>query len=93
MPREKEKMRAHNRRLYLVGKTPPAGTADIELAVSASLANDGDIDATYIFVSARGPDITLAGWVPQNTQIDLASTVAQATHGVRRVFNELHRSL
>ncbi len=86
-------MRAHIRRLYLVGATPPTVGADIDLAVSASLESAGDIDASYIFVSARGPDIILAGWVPHNAQIDRAFNVARSTSGVRRVFNELHRSL
>ncbi|WP_416063923.1 BON domain-containing protein [Rhizobium sp. ZK1] len=80
------------RHLQLV-HSRPANAADLESEVSASLHRAGDIDATYIFVSAHDGGVTLAGWVPLYTQIERAADVAWGVGGVRHVLNELSCSL
>jgi len=45
---------------------------DLESAVSSALAHAGDLDPSYIFVTARGRDITLAGWVHLKAEVSRA---------------------
>jgi len=92
MMRKRTDTPVRERHLQLV-HSRPANAADLESAVSASLHRAGDIDATYIFVSAQDSDITLAGWVPLCGQIDRAADVAWGVRGVRHVLNELSSSL
>jgi osmotically-inducible protein OsmY len=67
--------------------------ADLESAVCNALACAGKLDASYIFVTARGSDITLAGWVHVNEEISRAEEIAVRIKGVRKVHNELSRDL
>lgn len=67
--------------------------ADLESAVYNALAHAGDLDPSYIFVTARGSDITLAGWVHVNEEISRAGEITLRTKGVRKVHNELHQDL
>ena len=67
--------------------------ADLEAAVYDALAHTGDLDPSYIFVTAHGSDVTLAGWVHVSEEISLAEQVTLRTRGVRSVHNELSRDL
>ncbi|WP_454858147.1 BON domain-containing protein [Rhizobium binxianense] len=66
---------------------------DLESAVYSALADAGDLDPSYIFVSARGSDITLAGWVHMKEEVSLAEQITLRTKGVRKVHNELSPDL
>lgn len=83
---------ARERHLHLV-HSRPANSADLESEVSASLHRTSNIDATYIFVSARDGNVILSGWVPFDAQIDRAADVARQVDGVKQVLNELSCSL
>lgn len=79
----------------VVGRSPRAQPEDVDLetAVYDALAHTGDLDPSYIFVTARGSDVTLAGWVHVSEEISLAEQVTLRTRGVRSVHNELSRDL
>ncbi len=66
---------------------------DLETAVYSALADAGDLDSSYIFVIARGRDITLAGWVHMKAEVSLAEEITLRTKGVRTVHNELSPDL
>ncbi|MBX4871161.1 BON domain-containing protein [Rhizobium bangladeshense] len=66
---------------------------DLESAVYSALADSSHLDSSYIFVTARGSDITLAGWVPVQAEAWLAEEIALGTKGVHRVHNELSPDL
>jgi osmotically-inducible protein OsmY len=61
--------------------------------VCNALACAGEFDSRYIFVTARGSDITLAGWVHVNEEISRVEEIAVRIKGVRKVHNELSRDL
>lgn len=66
---------------------------DLESAVYSALAHAGNLDPSYIFVTARGSDITLAGWVHMKEEVSLAEGITLRTKGVRKVHNELSPDL
>jgi osmotically-inducible protein OsmY len=66
---------------------------DLESAVYSALAHTGTLDPSYIFVTARGNDITLAGWVHMKEEISLAEEITLRIKGVKKVHNELSRDL
>ncbi|MDR9814737.1 BON domain-containing protein [Rhizobium hidalgonense] len=66
---------------------------DLESAVYSALAHAGDLDPSYIFVTARGRDITLAGWVHLKAEVSRAEEITLRTNGVRKVHNELSPDL
>ncbi|MBX5039213.1 BON domain-containing protein [Rhizobium lentis] len=66
---------------------------DLESAVYSALADFGDLDPSYIFVTARGSDITLAGWVHVQAEVLLAEEITLRTKGVHKVHNELSPDL
>lgn len=88
-------MSVDRKHLSVVGEGPRVQpeNADLETAVYDALAHAGGLDPSYIFVTARGSDITLAGWVFVSEEISLAEQVTLSTHGVRSVHNELSRYL
>lgn len=88
-------MSVDRKHLSVVDRAPRAQPedADLETAVYDALAHTGDLDPSYIFVTARGSDITLAGWVHVSEEISLAEEVTLRTRGVRSVHNELSRDL
>lgn len=88
-------MSVDRKHLSVVGRGPriQPEDADLETAVYDALAHAGDLDPSYIFVTARGSHITLAGWVSVSEEISLAEQVTLRTRGVRSVHNELSRDL
>jgi osmotically-inducible protein OsmY len=66
---------------------------ELESAVYSALARTGTLDPSYIFVTARGSDITLAGWVHVKEEISLAEEITLRIKGVKKVHNELSRDL
>ncbi|ULR42617.1 BON domain-containing protein [Rhizobium sp. K102] len=66
---------------------------DLESAVYSALAHAGDLDPSYIFVTARGRDIPLAGWVHLKAEVSRAEEITLGTNGVRKVHNELSPDL
>ncbi|MGM4910132.1 BON domain-containing protein [Rhizobium sp. 768_B6_N1_8] len=88
-------MSVDRKHLSVVGRRPRAQPEDVDLetAVYDALAHAGDLDPSYIFVTARGSDVTLAGWVSVSEEISLAEQVTLRTRGVRSVHNELSRDL
>lgn len=69
------------------------GEKDIAGAVEVALALSSEIDSEYIFVSAAGSEITLAGWAPSEQEIFDSSIIAAHVAGVKAVRNELSKSL
>ena len=88
-------MSVDRKHLSVVDDAPRARPQDVDLetAVYDALAHTGDLDPSYIFVTARGGDITLAGWVSMSEEIWLAEEATLRTRGVRSVHNELTRDL
>ncbi len=66
---------------------------DLESAVYSALAHSGDLDPSYIFVTARGSDITLAGWVHKQAEVLLAEQITLTMKEVHKVHNELSADL
>lgn len=66
-----------------------AEPADIALAVERGFTRPPDLDGRFIFVSANGSAITLAGWVSTSAEKTQAADIARLTPGVGSVFNEL----
>ncbi|WP_259672368.1 BON domain-containing protein [Rhizobium sp. NLR22b] len=59
----------------------------------SALADSSDLDSSYIFVTARGSDITLAGWVHVQAEVLRAEEITLRTKGVHKVHNELSPDL
>lgn len=57
--------------------------------VRSTLAKTKGLSVANITVRARGGDITLAGSVPEQAQIDLATQAAQGVAGVKSVKSAL----
>ena len=68
-------------------------SGDIISAVENALARDGELDSSYIFVSADGSDITLAGWVSTRVELRRSAEIAAGVKGVHAVRNEISRAL
>ncbi|MDK1490363.1 BON domain-containing protein [Sinorhizobium sp. 7-81] len=62
---------------------------DIETAVTQALSSTGALDASYVFVTADGAEVTLAGWVHTRREIATAIDIACSVSGVSAVRNEL----
>ncbi|AQH02527.1 transporter [Burkholderia sp. KK1] len=58
-------------------------------SVRQSLTKVPGLDSSHINVLARGGTITLAGYAPDQSQIDSAQTAASKVAGVQRVDNRL----
>jgi hyperosmotically inducible periplasmic protein len=71
----KKEMRAQNRALAK--------------AIRKNFAQAKDLDSTDIFVIPRNGNVSLAGDVPEASQIDLAGKIAAATPGVTHVSNKI----
>lgn len=61
----------------------------LQRKVRATLARTKGVSVANISVRARGGDVTLAGSVPEASQIDLATQAAQGVPGVKSVKNAL----
>ena len=61
----------------------------LEKKVRAALVHAKDIKTENILVRARGGAVTLEGTVPDASQIDMATQVAQGVAGVTSVKNAL----
>ena len=57
--------------------------------VRSALAKAKGISAANILVRSRDGNVTLEGSVPEQPQVDLATTVAQGVPGVKSVKNAL----
>jgi hyperosmotically inducible protein len=74
-PTSKKAMRAEDRQLAR--------------AVRKSMSKTKGLQSDKITVLAKGGAVTLAGTVPDSSQIPLAETAAQGTAGVKSVSNRL----
>jgi len=61
----------------------------LERNVRSAIAKPGDVDVSRLTVVARSGTVTLAGSVPDETQIQTANDRAHAVKGVSTVRNEL----
>jgi osmotically-inducible protein OsmY len=75
------------------GMPAAAENVDIVSAVENALASSGELDSSYIFVSAEGSDITLAGWVSSKAEVRRSAAIAARVRGVHAVHNEISRAL
>jgi hyperosmotically inducible periplasmic protein len=57
--------------------------------VRATLAKTKGLSVSNITVRARGGDVTLAGSVPEQSQVEIATQAAQGVAGVTSVKNAL----
>jgi osmotically-inducible protein OsmY len=70
-----------------------SSASDRQLAhnVRVSFAHSG-VSMSHVFVFARSGEVTLIGWVPERTQVELAEQTAHTVDGVTSVNNLLSRS-
>ncbi|HEY4298646.1 MAG TPA: BON domain-containing protein [Paraburkholderia sp.] len=61
----------------------------LQRKVRGTLAKTKGLSVANITVRARGGDVTLAGSVPEQQQIDIATQAAQGVAGVKSVKNAL----
>ncbi len=66
---------------------------DLEFAVYSALAHTDTLNPSYIFVTARGSEITLAGWVHKREEVSLADEITLTINGVKNAHNELSPDL
>ena len=71
------------------GKQAKAANRALGRKVRSALAKTKGVSVANISVRARGGAVTLAGTVPDQSQIDLATQAAQGVAGVTSVKNAL----
>jgi hyperosmotically inducible protein len=71
----KKEMRAKNRAL--------------EKAIRKNFSKNQNLDASDVFIIPRNGNVSLAGDVPEASQIDIAGQIAAATPGVIHVNNKI----
>jgi hyperosmotically inducible periplasmic protein len=71
----KKEMRAKNRAL--------------EKAIRKNFSKNNNLDSTGIFIIPRNGIVSLAGDVPEASQIEIAGQIAAATPGVTHVNNKI----
>ncbi|HEX7931953.1 MAG TPA: BON domain-containing protein [Paraburkholderia sp.] len=71
------------------GKQAKAANRSLGRKVRSALAKTKGMSVANISVRARGGAVTLAGTVPEQSQIDLATQTAQGVAGVTSVKNGL----
>lgn len=79
--------------LDLAGYPAAPEAGDIVSAVENAFARSGELDSSYIFVSASGLDITLAGWASSKAEISCSNAIAAGVKGVEAIRNELSTAL
>ncbi|TKC90039.1 BON domain-containing protein [Trinickia terrae] len=70
-------------------KAAKAANRALSRKVRAALAKDKNINVSNITVRAKGGAVTLQGTVPEQSQIDRATAVANGVAGVTSVSNAL----
>ena len=70
-------------------KQTKASNRALQRKVRSALAKTKGVSVANITVRARGGDVTLAGSVPEQSQIELATQAAQGVEGVKSVKNAL----
>lgn len=71
------------------GKQAKAANRALGRKVRSALAKNKGVSVANINVRARGGAVTLAGTVPDQSQVDLATQAAQGVAGVTSVKNAL----
>ncbi|CAB3803774.1 hypothetical protein LMG28614_05885 [Paraburkholderia ultramafica] len=70
-------------------KQTKAENRALQRKVRSTLSKTKGVSVANITVRARGGDVTLAGSVPEQSQIDLATQATQGVPGVKSVKNAL----
>lgn len=70
-------------------KQTKAANRALQRKVRSALAKTKGVSVANITVRARGGDVTLAGSVPDQSQIEMATQAAQGVDGVKSVKNAL----
>lgn len=68
-------------------RAPRSPASDLEGRVASALADDGEVDASDVTVTASGDAVALAGTVTRPEEIGRCSQIALRVEGVRRVRN------
>lgn len=68
-------------------RAPRSPDAELEAQVACALADDGEVDASDVAVTASGDEITLSGTVTRTEEIGRCSRIALRVDGVGSVRN------
>jgi hyperosmotically inducible protein len=88
-PAPDEMPQAHEPKHPSARKTMRAADRKLSRDVRKAIAKGGDVDISRLDVIARSGKVTLAGSVPEQDQVDLATQRAKSVSGVVDVANRV----